>query len=131
MRHSWRLVAGLCVSFFLFSYPLFNLYRVTFPWTVVKEHSYDHDIMGWNPGHETTFTYKGKPSTTLMQFKDRHIANVRVALGDAAPHTGFAMLHTAIAQGAPADAADNRFLSGKFGGVALPDWIKSPLKCEG
>jgi len=76
----------------------------------MKEHNYDHDI---------DFTYKGKTSSILVQFKDRHIANVRAALGDTAPYTGFAMLHTTIAQGSPPDSADNRFLSCKLGRVVF------------
>ena len=125
-RHSWRFMAGLCVSFFIFSYPLFNLYKVTFPWSMVKEHKYEHDIMSWNPRYKIDFTYKGKPGNIAMQFKNSDIAMVRVAIGSAAPYTGFAMLHTEIAQGTVHKPAQNKFLSCQLHKVMFTRLDKDP-----
>ncbi|CAG37433.1 hypothetical protein [Desulfotalea psychrophila] len=45
LRHTVWAMAGIYLAFYLFSYPLFDLYKVAMPQSVIKENMYRYDIL--------------------------------------------------------------------------------------
>ena len=78
LRHALTLAASCYVAFYLFSYPLFDLYKVAMPEKMIKEHRVDFNILDWNPDYHVDFVYQGQPASVLFSFANPHEAKVTV-----------------------------------------------------
>lgn len=118
MRHGLTTLAGLYVAFYLFSYPLFDIYKLAMPKSVINKYRVEHNILGWNPDYVADFSYQGTPATVRLSFVNKHTAKLRVKVGDES-YRGIAMLHMQNQQIERYTAARNKFLSAHISSVVF------------
>lgn len=106
-RRAFATVAGLYVAFYLFSYPLFDIYKLAMPKSTIAKYRAEHTIIDWNPDYMAEFNYQGNPASVRVSFVDMHTANVRVKVGDTTQR-GMVMLVTQAQQAERYTVARNK-----------------------
>lgn len=82
VRRSFALLIGLCAAYVIFSYPLYDFYKASFPEETLKKYDYMFNIMTWNPKHDMSFNYGGAKGTILFDIANEHDANITIKLKD-------------------------------------------------